>query len=532
MHPSRHPALCALPLLLALTSAAAADDPVEWRDRRPRCPSAEWDALEGEPAPSLAELSGWLNSEPLDWASLHGKVVLIDMWGTWCNPCLKSLPHLVELHERFADRGLVVLGVHSKRGSDRLPSFAAGRNLPHPLAVDSMRALEGRLHLKFWPTYFIVGRDGRMRVAGVNMGKDERGEPWLDRALETILAEPWESGWPAVVEKKLYGKDVRGQAAPPLEVETWLTEEPDLEGKCVLIDLWATWCGPCKRAMPKLEALHEKYGDDLVVIGLSDQHPDAPNRKGEPWGPVVAEYVAAQGFTYYQALDGQGRTKRALEVRGIPHVLLLDSRGIVRWQGVPEGKVDPLTDEVVAAVIATDRAQRAEQDPAPAADSSELEWPPHVQKRLWAEKDLRGRPAPACEVASWLTEEPSREGKVLLFDFWATWCPPCRRLIPELNDWQERFADDLVVIGISAEESATVQDFLERTQVDYALALDPEKRMSQAIGVEGLPHVVVVDSQGIVRWQGFPLSDEDRLTTATLERIIELDRRQREAKRQ
>ena len=71
--------------------------------------------------------------------------------------------------------------------------------------------------------------------------------------------------------KKMYAKSFYHQKAPELVVEKWLSEEPDTDGKFVMIDFWATWCGPCKRAIPKVNEWAKKYEDQMVVIGLSDE---------------------------------------------------------------------------------------------------------------------------------------------------------------------------------------------------------------------------------------------------------------------
>jgi cytochrome c biogenesis protein CcmG, thiol:disulfide interchange protein DsbE len=149
-------------------------------------------------------------------------------------------------------------------------------------------------------------------------------------------------------------------------------------------------------------------------------------------------------------------------------------------------------------------------------------YPKIVAKTLYAD-EVRGKPAPKFEVEQWLTAEPDRAGKVVLIDFWATWCPPCRATIPELNDYQAKFKDDLVVIGVSDEAPNVLKDFMGKTEMKYAVAIDRAGRMKGAIGVIGIPHVLIISTDGIVRWQGFPLSDQEPLTADIVRQIIDAD---------
>ena len=155
-----------------------------------------------------------------------------------------------------------------------------------------------------------------------------------------------------------------------------------------------------------------------------------------------------------------------------------------------------------------------------AADRAE--YPKAVHKELYAD-DVRGKPAPSFSVQTWLTPEPRRAGKVVLIDFWATWCPPCRATIPELNDLQAKFKDDLVVIGVSDEEPDKLKAFMQGTKMSYAVATDPGKQMNSAIHVKGIPHVILISTDGVVRWQGFPLSDEEPLTAEIVKQVIAAD---------
>ncbi|MEY5026019.1 MAG: hypothetical protein RLZZ244_1547 [Verrucomicrobiota bacterium] len=160
--------------------------------------------------------------------------------------------------------------------------------------------------------------------------------PLLSLFLGTLPASAAE---PPAPPKKLWAKSVLGEKAPELVVQRWVSKVPDCKGKFVLIDFWATWCGPCRKAIPELNALHQKFGDKLVVIGLSNE------------GTETVQSFADPKIEYFSAIDSQAVTKKALEVRGIPHVILIDPDGIVRWEGFPLLDGHRLTEKVVADLL-------------------------------------------------------------------------------------------------------------------------------------------------------------------------------------
>lgn len=140
-------------------------------------------------------------------------------------------------------------------------------------------------------------------------------------------------------EKKIWAKSFINEKAPDLVVEKWLTDIPETDGKFVLIDFWATWCGPCRKAIPDLNKFHSQFADDLVVIGISD----------EPKGKV--KRMKKPKIEYYSAIDTQERLSAIYEVEAIPHCVLINPQGIVVWEGWPHQKGFELTSETIEALL-------------------------------------------------------------------------------------------------------------------------------------------------------------------------------------
>lgn len=88
-------------------------------------------------------------------------------------------------------------------------------------------------------------------------------------------------------------------------------------------------------------------------------------------------------------------------------------------------------------------------------------------------------------------------GKVVLVNFWATWCPPCRKEMPDLETLYGRFrSQGLVVLGISDEETAKVEPFIRERKVSFPVLLDPGRKVNDLFVVQGIPKTFIYDRQG------------------------------------
>ena len=115
---------------------------------------------------------------------------------------------------------------------------------------------------------------------------------------------------------------------------------------------------------------------------------------------------------------------------------------------------------------------------------------------------------PAFKVKTWITNKSisAKElmGRPYVVEFWATWCPPCRKSIPHLNALSKKYPD-LPMIGLTSEPASSIKKlkaFAKRMKMSYYVGVN--RSLGSEIGVRGIPHAVVVDFVGDIIWSGHP----------------------------
>jgi thiol-disulfide isomerase/thioredoxin len=337
----------------------------------------------------LGALTEWTGADPWTSDSIEGKVLVIALWHAGDAASARAMPALARVARRFGSDRVMMVGVHPADGWDAATGLVESGRVRVPVALDTDGSFAAAFHNPKAPYVIVVDRSGHVREADVSTGKltalvsklsrespdvaastvadrvdrfrreAERAEAFADRratgSSSRVDAETYaDAEWPAFNDPRLISaRDLQGQPLPvALGRETWLTEPPRMGvgGRVLILDHWATWCGPCRRASSTLDQVQRRFGDEVAVLAISGQ------RESES---TVRAYLSQNSKSYFHLFDRTQTVHRALGVQAIPHVAVLSTDGVIRWQGNPN---DPAFVRVVEQVIRVDPKLVARRD--------------------------------------------------------------------------------------------------------------------------------------------------------------------------
>lgn len=139
----------------------------------------------GQPAPDFTVNVTSNGSGKISMASLKGKVVVVDFWATWCEPCKKSFPKLQELNVKYKASGLEIIGISEDDESGGIAEFGKNYNAKFPLAWDQGKTVAGKYDPKTMPTSFIIDRKGIVRFAF--MGYHSEDDAKFEAHVKSLL---------------------------------------------------------------------------------------------------------------------------------------------------------------------------------------------------------------------------------------------------------------------------------------------------------------------------------------------------------
>jgi thiol-disulfide isomerase/thioredoxin len=145
-------------------------------------------------APELANVDGYINSEPITLADLRGKVVLVDFWTYSCINCIRTIPYLNAWHEKYADDGLVIVGVHTpefefEKDYNNVKAAVEKFDIKYPVAQDNEKGTWEAYENRYWPRKYLIDNEGYVRYDHIGEGAYAETE----KVIQSLLAERTES---------------------------------------------------------------------------------------------------------------------------------------------------------------------------------------------------------------------------------------------------------------------------------------------------------------------------------------------------
>ena len=376
-----------------------------------------------------------------------------------------------------------------------------------------MRAFLAALCIALSPAAFLPVAAASATAASA----DEFPEDWF-----------WRNGPSGAKHRAMTGKP-----APKISVKNWVGDSTEiaplkkgdvlaaLKGKVVVIDFWATWCGPCRAALPENAAMdRELASKGLAIIGIHDSARGSETMK---------EVASGAGVDYPLAIDDGGKSVKAYNLGFWPTYAVVDRGGTLRAIGLQPGHVREVVEKLLAEEAPKQDDAKQEEKPAkkpalakPKEDASEA-----PRKELIApvskghlEGDARRRAklapfdlCPAAPELNWATQWANADalgdarkiselkGKIVVLDFWATWCGPCIQSIPKMNDLAKKYGDKGVVfIGVCRADGAEkMRNIVDSKKIAYPVCVDSKGEINAAYAVDSYPDYYIIDREGRVR---------------------------------
>lgn len=118
-------------------------------------------------APSISGIDAWINSEPLQLDNLKGKVILVDFWTYSCINCKRTLPYLNDWYDKYHDKGLVIIGVHTpefdfEKNLDNVKNAVKVDNIKYPVALDNKFVTWRNFNNEYWPAHYLIDKTGNV----------------------------------------------------------------------------------------------------------------------------------------------------------------------------------------------------------------------------------------------------------------------------------------------------------------------------------------------------------------------------------
>jgi thiol-disulfide isomerase/thioredoxin len=518
----------------------------------------------GDVAPDFAMQD--ITGREVKLSDFKDKIVILDFWATWCGPCIASFPHTQKLAAKYKDQGVVVVASGT---SDTIAKFKEWipKNQPkYPdlqffydvnergSATFEQRASSRLYHVVGIPTQFVIGRDGKVAATIVGNGgeSDARTETALAglgvKVDDTIVAKGKEQLAKSAAEDKAraeaekiprppffenFGKLKAGDPVADVEVlklDGSTAKLADLlQGHVTVVGVWSGGNGPGDQYLAAWKSWGEKYPNVAFVgvggfAALDDVQKWQTENAGKLTGTLVADPAGAaprppkpadeltdDERAAYRKAGSEHFTKIFTFKLGglmapVPTTLVFDASGKLAGWSAGFG---PRYDETIGNLLLRAGVKLNAAD---------------MPAKVWTKEDIVAatpKPEPKVEMLKVGTAAPDfvsqtldgkavklseLRGKVVVLDFWATWCGPCIASMPHTQEVAAHYKDQGVVVlaNCTSDTRAKFEQWVKANQEKYpdilwthdAAERGPQRASRALYGVGGIPCQFVIGRDG------------------------------------
>ena len=509
-----------------------------------------------------------INDKEVHLADFKGKVVILDFWATWCGPCISSFPHTQKIAAQYKDQDVVVLAsgtsdtiaAFKKWIPANQPKYSDMHFVFDPnergSATFDKRASSSLYGVSGIPTQFVIGRDGKI-VAGI-VGNGGDGDTRTEGALalagvkvdEALAAKGKEALVKAAAQEAAasraaadapprapflenYAKLVAGQPVPDLTLQNAEGQPVKLseliKGKTAVFAISAR-TGAQGEALAQQESWARKYADQgVVVVGLVAYGPreaydewrtasagkfsfpvlfdpagDAP-RPAKPPGEMTPEEKKAYSTVqreHFAKVAPMNFTGGAMAP--VPHAYVIDAKG--HMVGIVVGGGSNVAEGIGNLLLRAGIKLAADDMPKKVWSAAESK-PPTPEAQVAMLKVGAAAPDfPATDVDGKPVKLSDYRGKIVILDFWATWCGPCIASMPHTNEVAAYYKDQGVVVlaSCTSDGRKAFDAWVKKNQATYPEMMfshDPEERGAnrashKLYGVGGIPQQFIIGRDG------------------------------------
>ncbi len=326
-------------------------------------------------------------------------------------------------------------------------------------------------------------------------------DPRLSEADVSALSELISYSPPPIHKDVVLAGD--GVKKESIDLLSW----DDFHGKVVVVQSWTHTTPAGRQAFSTTQKILTKIdgAEDVALVTIHT-----------PKGHTAAqEYISKASTSAITLLDPTGDLCNDLGFYKTPTNILLDKNGAVQFVGLRPSGVQKAIQELLQRPH-DPNLKIKEFDPTNTNQTIIAAYPQHSEN-FGRASNMQGKSAPDFFVQSWVTPKINTVDCVRVVEFWATWCGPCIKSIPHMNELAKHFKGKVAFVGVSGETTQKISNFMQKTPMKYGVAVDASKQMQTAISCSAIPLALVISSDNTVRWQGNPKN----LTRQVIQQVLD-----------